>query len=484
MITTDNSNRDYVMAVITIMQRGIKMTKKEKASQLRTSVSKTLAAARMMNEMSQEELADKIGTKKSSISRIENGQQNLTVDYVAAMAEALGREASFVMEKPSPYYSGDITEYSLKLYDEELMRFKLERGLDLKCEILYINEDRQNMLPLEMEVSEEGVLKWLEKRIVPQNRDLVERILGSLGLDINELKGIIDVCMGLSLNDSYWVTRDGFAGSFSEYNLFENRFSNALSLIAYTGGQYETKDFRTSPELTTGGMLRKAWRFSSHKGIWLYKGGTEGFANTGNEPYCEYYASQVADQMGLNAVKYELENWKGILASKCKIFTDIDTSYIPIGRIVRTGGIDACLKYYRDLGEEYYQELVSMLVFDAVIVNEDRHFGNFGVMRDNHTGRIIASAPIFDNGIALLCYAMKDDFDNINDYILKRTNPYGKGNQYFDLCKRIMGPIQKRQLRKLINFKFKESDLSNLPTWRLDALEKMIQSRVETLLTL
>ena len=40
-----------------------------------------------------------------------------------------------------------------------------------------------------------------------------------------------------------------------------------------------------------------------------------------------------------------------------------------------------------------------MLVFDAVILNEDRHFGNFGVLRDNHTGKIIAPAPVFDNGL-------------------------------------------------------------------------------------
>ena len=46
---------------------------------------------------------------------------------------------------------------------------------------------------------------------------------------------------------------------------------------------------------------------------------------------------------------YELENWKGILASRCKLFTDIDTSYIPIGRIVREGGLKACLEYYRQL---------------------------------------------------------------------------------------------------------------------------------------
>jgi hypothetical protein len=187
--------------------------------------------------------------------------------------------------------------------------------------------------------------------------------------------------------------------------------------------------------------------------------------------------------MGLNAVHYDLENWHGILASKCKLFTDIDTSYIPIGRIVRTGGIEACLDYYKNLGEDFYQQLVSMLVFDTVIINEDRHFGNFGLMRDNHTGDIIAPAPIFDNGLSLLCCGMKNEFlTDIDAYIKTRTNPYEKNNQYFDLCRRIIGPVQKKQLRHLINFNFEESDLSNLPTWRLRALEKVVHGRVETLL--
>ena len=41
-----------------------------------------------------------------------------------------------------------------------------------------------------------------------------------------------------------------------------------------------------------------------------------------------------------------------------------------------------------------------MLVFDAVILNEDRHFGNFGLLVDSHTNKIIAPAPIFDNGLS------------------------------------------------------------------------------------
>lgn len=452
-------------------------------SELREHVSKRLAAERMMQKMSQEELAEKVGTGKSSISRIEKGDQNITLDYVAALSEALGKTVSFVMEDSGVDY-GDDTEYSLRLYDEVLMKFRLRRKVGLICEITYINEERRDMLPLDLEVSEEGILKWLEHRSIPQNREMVVEILQALGLNINDLKGIIDVCMGLSLNDSYWVTNSGFAGRYDEYNLYENRFSNALSLIAFTGIAHDTKDFRTSPELTTHGMLRKAWRFSTSKGIWLYKGGTDGSANAGNEPYCEYYASQVAARMGLNSVRYELENWKGILASKCRLFTDRDTSYIPAGRIVRTGGIDACIDYYKDLGEEFFEELCDMLVFDAVIVNEDRHFGNFGVLRDNHTGMIIAPAPVFDNGLSLLCYGMKSDFEDMEKYIDSRANPYGKDRQYFDLCRMVMGTRQKTKLRRLIDFRFTESDISNLPSWRMRALEEMIQKRVATLLSL
>lgn len=34
--------------------------------------------------------------------------------------------------------------------------------------------------------------------------------------------------------------------------------------------------------------------------------------------YSEFYASQITQTMGSNAVRYDLENWKGILASRCK----------------------------------------------------------------------------------------------------------------------------------------------------------------------
>ena len=61
-------------------------------------------------------------------------------------------------------------------------------------------------------------------------------------------------------------------------------------------------------------MLPKAWRRKEGK-VLLYKGGTSGLANTGKEPYSEFYAAQVAEAMGIPHVTYGLSKWKGQLCS-------------------------------------------------------------------------------------------------------------------------------------------------------------------------
>lgn len=255
-----------------------------------------------------------------------------------------------------------------------------------------------------------------------------------------------------------------------------------MSLVAYTGVGHSNEAFTTSPELTTNGMLPKGWRLIKNDSIYLYKGGTTGASNTGNEPYSEFYACQIAETMGLNAVHYDLENWKGILASKCKLFTDIDTSYIPIGRIVKSGGLKACIEYYKTLGTENLEQIKSMLVFDAVIYNEDRHFGNFGVIRDNKSGKITASAPIFDNGLSLFNFATKEDFEDLDSYAKTRSTPYGVS--FEDVCSEVLGKTQKAQLRRLIDFKFKRHSTINLPEWRINAIEQHIQKRVIQILNI
>lgn len=448
---------------------------------LRQSIVQKLTRARLEKGMSQAQLAKLIGTQRSNICRIESGAQNLTLDLMLRIAEALDKDVNITLDERSETMTN---VYSIRLYDQDLITFSLEeKGIEgLRANILDSDTHSRHLFPLDLELTDEGIVKWLEKRVIPKNRQFVDEILKTLGLSVNNTKGIIDVCMGLSLNDSYWVVPSDFDGKFADYNLYENRFSEALSLVAYTGVGSSDEAFSTSPELTTNGMLRKAWRFIDGDGIYLYKGGTEGAANTGNEPYSEYYACQIALTMGISCVRYDLENWKGILASKCRLFTDIDTSFVPIGRLLKKSTLKECLNYYASLGENFYEELCSMLVFDAVIYNEDRHFGNFGILRDNHTGQIISPAPIFDNGLSLFNFAMPDDFENLKEYAKTRSNPYRIS--YEEICKEVMGAKQKAQLRRLIGFNFKRHPSINLPEERLTAIEKQIGERVRELLSI
>lgn len=59
--------------------------------------------------------------------------------------------------------------------------------------------------------------------------------LARSGLSSNRPLGIIAACKGLSLNDCYWVCEAGSKDTFSKVNLYENRMSQLLANIAFTG---------------------------------------------------------------------------------------------------------------------------------------------------------------------------------------------------------------------------------------------------------
>lgn len=381
--------------------------------------------------------------------------------------------------------------YEFKLYDETLLKFNLaETDFGYSCSIIQAGNSL-HLLPVELAgisgkaLLGKTLLDWLGGRVIPKNRAHVEVILKSFGLAVDDLKGIIDVGKGLSLNDSFWIVPDGFKGKFENYNLYDNRFSEILSLVAYTGAPLKDKEFTTSPEFTTGGMLKKAWRFIPGDGIFLFKGGTSGAANTGREPYCEFYAGQIAQAMGLKAVYYDLEQWKDILGSKCKLFTDVDTAFVAVGRLMKTDDIREAVEIYDGFGGNFSNFVRDMLVFDSLIYNEDRHFGNFGFLRDNRSGNFVSPAPIFDNGYSLFNYAMPDDYKNLDEYARTRKSVYSIAHKrvtFEVLCRNFATPRQVEQLHKILNFSFKRHSKYNLEY--LSLIEKHLQKRAAFLIGL
>lgn len=375
--------------------------------------------------------------------------------------------------------------YILKHFDRPLIKFHVtEDSSEPEITILWIDEAYRHLLPLDMgEPTEKHISRWLQRRTIPKNRAFVRTFLAKCGISANRPMSIISVSKGLSLNDSYWVVADGFKGTFDQYNLYENRFSQILAWIAFTGyGSSIRSSLASSPEFTTNGMLPKCWRRISGK-IILFKGGTSGASNTGREPFSEFYASQIAEAMGIDAVSYGLSKWKGILCSTCELFTGKETAYVPIGRIITRGGMKAVADYYHSLGPDFIKALRDMLVFDAVICNTDRHFGNFGLLVDSLSNQVIAPAPLFDHGNSLFNFAGEDFMkseETLENYI--RTLQPCVYDDFIATAASFMSDDNREQLRHLLTFKFKRHRRYNLPNHDLSLIERQVRKRAGLLL--
>lgn len=126
--------------------------------------------------------------------------------------------------------------YTIRHFDLPLLTFEANMdSADTDLHIIKVYEENRSFLPLNLTVSEDGVERWLRHRTIPKNRAYVDALLSKVGLSLNRPLGIITVCKGLSLNDCFWVDAEGSGDTFEKVNLYDNRFSQVLAAIAFTG---------------------------------------------------------------------------------------------------------------------------------------------------------------------------------------------------------------------------------------------------------
>ena len=139
---------------------------------------------------------------------------------------------------------------------------------------------------------------------------------------------------------------------------------------------------------------------------------------------------------------------------------------------------------YQTLGQNFVDALEDMLVFDAIICNTDRHYGNFGVLVDNKTNTIAAPAPLFDHGNSLFSLGGTDLWDNQKafDEYARTLLPLAY-DDFFAAAKSAMKPRHRAMLHKLLDFHFdRRATRYNLPPNRLKMIEKEVQRRARVLL--
>ena len=359
----------------------------------------------------------------------------------------------------------------LKHRDLEILRFEWISPQETK--VTAVNAAAQKFLPLDMhgEPTSESLTAWIKHRTVPKNRAYIQTMLANLGFAPDDLRSQIAFCRGLSLNDVYWVCAEGDTAKWTEVNLYTNNFSDTLAFMAFTGAAGSVEPGSSSPEFTTNGMLAKCWRQIDGVPV-LYKGGTEGAANCGFEPYSEFYAAQLAEAMGLAHVHYDLAQFKTRICSTCQLFTSDKYGYLPAGRLVTK---EESLKDKR---------FADIFFFDAIICNPDRHMGNFGYLIDNDTNEIVGAAPIFDNGYGLFSLALfknkyVNEFADLGEFARHREPALF--SKWLGFPGGLTDEMLAR-LEKLRGFRFKMHPRYNLPAERVHLIEEFLQNRIAKIL--
>lgn len=382
-----------------------------------------------------------------------------------------------------------VRTYYLKHFDTPLVLFSAcLHAADPNIEIIEVYDEHSELLPYGFTPTNDGLYKWIKRRTIPHNRAYVDSFLAKCGLSPNRPMDIISVSKGLSLTDCYWVTEEDSYDTFADINLYDNPFNTTLAHTAFSGiGSLQHSDRISSPEFTTNGALRKCWRRDKNNITRLYKGGTEGASNTGFEPYSEYYASKIAQIMGINAIDYNIVSWKKNICSTCEMFTSKEVSFIPIGNVIEKSFYENIREYYASLGSDFLEEFYDMILFDAVIYNTDRHLGNFGLLVDSATNKIIRPAPVFDNGNSLFNTASLDSFYDIKDMTLIREFASSRFpafyNDFVQTAKEVLDERRTEMLDKVLDMDlWKYQPRYNLPFKRVKIIEAMVKERVRDIL--
>lgn len=214
---------------------------------------------------------------------------------------------------------------------------------------------------------------------------------------------------GLSLSDQYWIKPCDEDIKWEDINFFTNEFSldvgNALFDSSYKSLQL---DFM-SPDNTSDGMLPKKWIREENGKTVLLKAGSGPFEQ---EPFNEHMASKIFELLNVVPyVDYKIVRDGDRYLSSCANFINSDTELVTAANMMLTlspvttkhdNKYELLLKCCEQFNIPRVKETFDvMLAVDYLICNSDRHYGNFGFIRDVNTLQFIGVAPIYDNGTSL-----------------------------------------------------------------------------------
>ena len=329
---------------------------------------------------------------------------------------------------------------------------------------------------------------WFKGRGIPSWRDKLDLLLHRL--NINTPVELLDKAFGLSLSDQYWIKPYDTDIRYDDINFFEHDFDYSEFLEASLSLNSNTVLKETSlktPNNTTDGMLKKAWIIEDNI-RYLLKGG---YKNEILQPFNEVLATKICERLGFDHVIYTIDKYKDLVVSKCACFINTNTELVTASQIMNSKEkLNSKEDYenYINILEKHNiknarEKIENMYILDYLIMNEDRHLNNFGIIRDVNTLEWLDVAPIFDNGQSL----------NIQDYNDEEILISGSGRFFyevkpFDEIIKVVKDINRIDLSKLDGIEEEFDDLlhkyqstTNMSDRRINRLCVLLKSQINKL---
>jgi hypothetical protein len=299
----------------------------------------------------------------------------------------------------------DVLYFEMNNEDYEVMG--ISKIMDMQ-RLPYYVEDRNNVIECAVRLG-----TWIKCRGLSGSRKDLYNIKKLFKTD-NASKLIVD-SYGLNLTDHYWLHKTDNNIKWESVNYFDNEFDQLKQSGNY-GPVIDNSVTNPSPNFCVDGSIEKRWVILNGERV-LLKGSRY---RQMQEPFNEQIASTIMDEFKIDHVHYDQKRTKDMIPySECKTMADKDTEFVNAQWALKSKNSEnkPLYEHYIDICTEHNMECAkenvdAMLAIDFFIGNEDRHRGNFGILRDANTLVWIKLAPIFDNGNSLFYDKENKSYDD------------------------------------------------------------------------
>lgn len=417
-----------------------------------------------------------------------------TSTYKIYYGSGLNKEIIMEIEHP------DIVSYIMLHKNKEILSFNIYKSRYIIGNGKVIN---YNELPPLLQVKESNIEipddylnEWLEQRGIRLNKLHYDRLVKQLKLDDKLLrgidtKGLVIRTNALSLNDCYWIKPTKSNLKWEEVNFFTNDFDVAINkLYCDTLKDNQVYNFKGTPNNTTQGQLRKVWEIENGKRILFKK--SNGITKT--DVVNEKVVSDYLDLCEIDHIKYTIREKYNGLGSFCENACNENLEFISFNDYISNNfninlseqeNINNFINKLSKNNSQLRSDFENMILIDILFSNTDRHWGNFGFLRDVNTLKIVKTMPIFDNGFCLMGSEPDDMFKKYFDDTEARRSKLDSRLLFdnFDYLTNKFNPNILKYMNSLKDIITKNYSDFNISKERIDLTLKFLQKNIVTITT-